>query len=246
MPTIELENVSKYYKIRRQDRHRQVGGKRYETGVQDVSLTIEQGDFVFLIGSSGAGKSTLLNLISGRLKPDSGTVYLGAMDLAKLVRWSNNRAAAMFGRVWQEHSLIRKMTVAENLYLAARIGRKRGESNRQLQIRVQKVLGLVGMARAGPKYPVELSVGECRRVELARAMINSPPILVLDEITANLDDDNIWDIFHLLTEINRKGTTVIMATHASQYVNIMHRRVVTLVDGKIIGDVKKGRYGDIV
>lgn len=246
MPTIELENVSKYYKIKRQDRLHRAGGKRFETGVENVSLTIEQGDFVFLIGSSGAGKSTLLNLISGRLKPDSGTVFLGAMDLAKLVRWSNNRAAAMFGRVWQEHSLIRKMTVAENLYLAARIGRKRGETNRQLQIRVQKVLGLVGMARAGPKYPVELSIGECRRVELARAMINSPPILVLDEITANLDDDNIWDIFHLLTEINRKGTTVIMATHASQYVNIMHRRVVTLVDGKIFGDVKKGRYGDVV
>jgi len=246
MPTIQLEHVSKYYKISRRERHSRIGGKRYETGVKDINLTIKQGEFVFLIGSSGAGKSTLLNLISGRLKPDSGTVYLGSMDLSKLVRWSNNRAAAMYGRVWQEHSLIRKMTVAENLQLAARIGRKRSETTKQMQIRVQKVLGLVGMARAGPKYPVELSVGECRRVELARALVNSPPILVLDEITANLDDDNIWDIFHLLTEINRKGTTVIMATHASQYVNIMHRRVITLVDGRIFGDVKKGRYGDVV
>lgn len=246
MPTIKLEHVSKNYKISRQERNSRVGGKRFETGVRDVNLTIEQGEFVFLIGSSGAGKSTLLNLISGRLKPDSGTVYLGAMDLAKLVRWSNNRAAAMYGRVWQEHSLIRKMTVTDNLLLAARIGRKRTETNKQMQIRAQKVLGLVGMARAGPKYPVELSVGECRRVELARAMINSPPVLVLDEITANLDDDNIWDIFHLLTEINRKGTTVIMATHASQYVNIMHRRVITLVDGRVFGDVKKGRYGDVL
>ena len=91
-----------------------------------------------------------------------------------------------------------------------------------------------------------MSIGECRRVELARALINSPPILVLDEITANLDDDNIWDMFHLLQELNRKGTTIIMATHASQYVNIMRRRVVTLVDGKIFGDVEKGRYGDVV
>ena len=91
-----------------------------------------------------------------------------------------------------------------------------------------------------------MSVGECRCVELARALINSPPILVLDEITANLDDDSIWDIFHLLTEINRRGTTVIMATHASRYVNIMRRRVVTLVDGQILGDVQKGKYGDVI
>lgn len=246
MPTIKLEHVSKYYKIPRRDRHSRIGNKRFETGVRDVDLTIEQGEFVFLIGSSGAGKSTLLNLISGRLKPDTGTVSLGSMDLAKLVRWSNNRASVMFGRVWQEHSLIRKMTVADNLLLAARIGRKRGENTRQMQIRVQKVLGLVGMGKAGGKFPVELSVGECRRVELARALVNSPPILVLDEITANLDDDNIWDILHLLSEINRKGTTVVMATHASQYVNIMRRRVVTLVDGQIFADVKKGRYGDVV
>ncbi len=246
MPTIKLEHVSKYYKISRRERHRRIGDKRYETGVENVDLTIEQGDFVFLIGSSGAGKSTLLNLISGRLKPDRGTVYLGSMNLSKLIRWSHNQATVMFGRVWQEHSLIRKMTVAENLLLAARVGKGRFETNLQMQIRVQKVLGLVGMARAGAKYPAELSVGECRRVELARALVNSPPILVLDEITANLDDDNIWDIFHLLTEINRKGTTVIMATHASQYVNIMHRRVITLVDGRVFGDVKKGRYGDVV
>lgn len=93
---------------------------------------------------------------------------------------------------------------------------------------------------------MELSVGECRRVELARAIINSPPILVLDEITANLDDDSIWDIFLLLNELNRRGTTVIMVTHASRYVNIMCRRVVTLVDGRVFGDVKKGRYGDVV
>ena len=95
-------------------------------------------------------------------------------------------------------------------------------------------------------YPGELSIGECRRVELARAMINSPPILVLDEITANLDDDNIWDMIILLNEVNRRGTTVIMATHASKYVNIMRRRVITLVDGHIFGDVERGRYGDVV
>lgn len=112
--------------------------------------------------------------------------------------------------------------------------------------RIRKVLGLVGMRGAEKKYPGELSIGECRRVELARAMINSPPILVLDEITANLDDDNIWDMIILLNEVNRRGTTVIMATHASKYVNIMRRRVITLVDGHIFGDVERGRYGDVV
>ena len=104
----------------------------------------------------------------------------------------------------------------------------------------------MGMRGAEKKYPGELSIGECRRVELARAMINSPPILVLDEITANLDDDNIWDMIILLNEVNRRGTTVIMATHASKYVNIMRRRVITLVDGHIFGDVERGRYGDVV
>ena len=100
-------------------------------------------------------------------------------------------------------------------------------------------MGLKGVEK---KYPVELSIGECRRVELARALIGSPPILVLDEITANLDEDSIWDVFHLLNELNRRGTTIIMT---SQYVNIMCRRVITLVDGRVFGDVKKGRYGDV-
>ena len=95
-------------------------------------------------------------------------------------------------------------------------------------------------------YPAELSIGECRRVELARALVSSPPILLIDELTANLDDDNIWDLMHLLNELNSRGTTIIMATHASRYVNIMRRRVITLVDGRLLGDVRNGRYGDIV
>ena len=214
MPTIALENVTKYY----------------QTGKH---------------GSSGAGKSTLLDVISGQMRPDRGVVRLEGRDLSKLMRWNYTRTAMLFGKVPQEQSLIRKMTVEENLMLAARVGRKL-ESARQLQARIEKVVGLVGMAGTGKRYPAEMSIGECRRVELARALINSPPILILDEITANLDDDNIWDIFHLLTEINHRGTTVIMATHASKYVNIMRRRVVTLVDGRLFGDVRKGRYGDVV
>ncbi len=245
MPTITLENVTKNYKLdrRQQKEHK---GKKYEVGVEDINLTIRQGEFVFLVGSSGAGKSTLLDLISGRLKPDKGTVSLDQKDLSKLIPWSQNRMAILFGKVQQEHSLIRKMTVEENLWIAAQVGRRRFESGKHVELRVKKVLGLVGIKGKEKKFPVEMSIGEGRKVELARALINSPPILVLDEITANLDDDNIWDMFQLLQEVNRMGTTVIMATHASRYVNIMRRRVITLVDGKIFGDVEKGRYGDVV
>lgn len=243
MPTITLEQVTKYYKIPKKYRR---GQKRFETGVENVDLTIEQGDFVFIVGSSGAGKSTLLDLISGKLRPDKGMVALNGRDLARLLPWSHNQTALLFGKVCQEQTLARRLTVGENLRMAAVIGRRRFESIKQVEERVRKVLGLVGMKDAGKKYPAEMSIGECRRVELARAIINSPPILVLDEITANLDDDNIWDMLILLNEINRRGTTVIMATHASKYVNIMRRRVVTLVDGRVFGDVKRGRYGDVV
>ena len=242
MPTITLENVSKYYKNRRGNR----SGRRYETGVEGVSLEIKQGEFVFITGSSGAGKSTLLDLISGRIKPDRGRVLLDGVSIARPLLWQRERIALMFGRVVEEHTLIRRMTVEDNLMIAARVGRKRFETPQEMRDRIKKVLGLVGLSGMEGRYPVEMSLGECRCIELARAMINSPPVLVLDEITANLDDDSIWDIFHLLTEINRRGTTVIMSTHASQYVNIMRRRVVTVVDGQILGDVQKGRYGDVV
>ena len=245
MPTITLENVTKNYKLDRRQQKEQKG-KKYEVGVEDINLTIRQGEFVFLVGSSGAGKSTLLDLISGKIRPDKGTVYLDKKDLSKLIPWSQNRMAILFGKVQQEHSLIRKMTVEENLWVAAQVGRRRFESGKHVDLRVKKVLGLVGMKGVEDKYPVELSIGQCRRVELARAMIGSPPVLVLDEITANLDDDCIWDTLHLLNDMNRKGTTIIMATHDSQYVNILRRRVITMSNGRVTKDEQKGKYGDVL
>ena len=237
MPAIELDNVSKFYKT----------DGRIEAAVRDVSLTINQGEFVFLVGSSGSGKSTLMQIMSGEVKPERGKVYLDGHELHRLLRWQRNSVSLLFGQVWQEHSLMRKRTVEENLRVAAIIGAaKRRDTRWDIQERVEKVLGIVGMQGSQNKYPAELSGGEVRRVELARAIINSPPILILDEITANLDEDNIWDIFHILSEINRRGTTVIMATHASRFVNIMYRRVVTMVDGRIFGDVERGRYGDVL
>ena len=243
MPAIKLEKVTKYYRPEKRWWRR---NQKIEIGVKDVDLVIEQGDFVFVIGSSGAGKSTLLDLISGRMRPDRGTVYFDGKGLSRLVASSHNQSGILFGKVSQEPTLVRKMTVEENLRLAAQIGRRKLETAKEMNLRVRKVLGLVGMWGAEKKYPVEMSIGECRRVELARALINSPPVLVLDEITANLDEDSMWDILMLLMEINRRGTTVIMATHASKYVNILRRRVVTLVHGRVFGDVKKGRYGDVV
>ncbi len=241
MPTIRLEKATKWYTS---DQGRSKS-KIQELGVKDVDLTIEQGEFVFVIGSSGAGKSTLLNLLSGEVKPDSGSVFLDDKDMQKLRKRSHNKMKLLFGHVFQESNLVRKMTVEENLYMVAQIGRRRHEKQADIQARITKVLGLVGMSDKRLKYPGELSGGECRRIELARALINSPSILVLDELTSSLDDDNIWDILHLLREINQKGVTVIMATHAGKYVNIMRRRVITLVDGRLFGDVKNGKYGNV-
>lgn len=232
MPEIRLENVSKLYK--------EDGKMHY--ALRDFTITVEQGEFVFLIGSSGAGKSTLLKLMGGEIPPDRGTVYVNNLNVARMVGPWRARVARTFGIVNQECLLIRKRTIRDNLLLAASaVGMRR-----KAQKAVTKALGIVGMPDVEDCYPAELSIGECRRVELARALVSSPPILLLDELTANLDDDNIWDLMHLLNELNTRGTTIVMATHASQYVNIMRRRVVTLVDGRVAGDVKNGKYGDIV
>jgi len=241
MPTIELYNVSKFYKPKRRKKR----SKHINMGVEEVDLTIRQGEFVFLVGSSGAGKSTLLRLITGEERPSQGRVCVDQKEMGWMLKFSRNRAATLFGKIWQDPTLIRKKTIGENLALASKIALGR-ETPQVVDLRIKKVLGLVGMKGVEKKYPVELSIGECRRVELARALIGSPPILILDEITANLDDDCIWDTLHLLNDINRKGTTVIMATHDSQYVNILRRRVISMSGGRVIGDVRKGKYGDVL
>ena len=241
MPTIYLDHVSKFYKPKRKRK----GIIHQDTGVEDVELNIHQGEFVFVVGGSGAGKSTLLRLIAGETKPTRGTVYLGDKDLNRALFLSRNRMSVMFGKIWQDPTLIRKKTIGENLALASQIALGR-ENAKVVDLRIKKVLGLVGMKGVEKRYPVELSIGECRRVELARALIGSPPILILDEVTANLDDDSIWDMLHLLNDVNRRGTTVIMATHDSQYVNILRRRVITMSGGRMIKDEEKGKYGDVL
>lgn len=233
MPEIRLENVSKVYKTE---------DKRKQYAVRDLSLKVSQGEFVFLIGSSGAGKSTMLKLMGGEISPDEGMVLVDDVNIGRYFGPWKARLARTFGIVSQETLLIRKRTIMENLMVAARAS----GLQRKSRPAAEKALGLVGLPMVGDAYPAQLSIGEVRRVELARALISSPPILLLDELTANLDDDTIWDVLHLLRELNNRGTTIIMATHASQYVNIMRQRVVTLVDGRLFGDVRNGRYGDIV
>ena len=234
MPEVRLDSVSKCFQVE----------KRSFAAVEDVSLSIQQGEFVFVTGSSGAGKTTLLQLICGDIRPTTGAVYLDQTNINQPGLWSRDRIRTAYGQVSQIPQLMRKRTVAENLKMAAMV--KRGRKVAPVQVRMEKVLRMVGVPNVQDKYPVELSGGECRRVELARAIINSPPILVLDELTSHLDEDTIWDIFHLLSELNRRGTTIIMATHAKKFVNLMRKRVITLVDGRIFGDVQKGRYGDVV
>ena len=233
MPEIHMEKVSKIYKTE---------DKRKHYAVRDLDFTVQQGDFVFLIGSSGAGKSTMLKLIGGEIAPDEGSVFVDNANIARFFGPWRVRLTRTFGIVSQQSILIRKRTIMENLMVAARAS----GMQRKSKAAAEKALGLVGLPKVGECFPAQLSIGEARRVELARALISSPPVLLLDELTANLDDDTIWDIMHLLNELNSRGTTIIMATHASQYVNIMRRRVVTLVDGKLAGDVQHGKYGDIV
>ena len=233
MPEIHMEKVSKIYKTE---------DKRKHYAVRDLDFTVQQGDFVFLSGSSGAGKTTMLKLIGGEIAPDEGSVFVDNANIARFFGPWRVRLTRTFGIVSQQSILIRKRTIMENLMVAARAS----GMQRKSKAAAEKALGLVGLPKVGECFPAQLSIGEARRVELARALISSPPVLLLDELTANLDDDTIWDIMHLLNELNSRGTTIIMATHASQYVNIMRRRVVTLVDGKLAGDVQHGKYGDIV
>ena len=234
MPQIRLEQVSKYYQQE----------KKAVPAVREIDLTIEQQEFVFVTGSSGAGKSTLLNLIEGEITPTAGAVYLDNVPIGQQRRFGHPRKAGCIGYVPQISQLMRKRTIEENLAMASMIGR--GRRKVPMEERIRKALCMVGLKDVEKRYPVELSLGECRRVELARAIINSPSVLVLDELTASLDEDTIWDLFHLIGELNRLGTTVIIATHAKNFVNLMRKRVITLVDGRIFGDVRNGRYGDVM
>ncbi|MBD3174610.1 MAG: cell division ATP-binding protein FtsE [Armatimonadia bacterium] len=215
---------------------------QYPNGTQAldrVSLTIQKGEFCFLVGPSGTGKSSLLKLVYREETPTGGQVVVADTDVAALPRRHVPLLRRRIGVVFQDFRLLTKKTAAENVgYALDVIGLPRREKHR----RVPKALELVDLVHKADAYPDELSGGEQQRVSIARALVNNPPILVADEPTGNLDPDASWNIIQLLSKINIKGTTVVVATHDRDIVNRMARRVVTMADGRVVADRQKASY----
>ena len=196
--------------------------KMYATGVEavhDATFTIEKGEFAFLVGSSGSGKSTLIKLILKEEEATKGNIIINGQDFR----------------------LLPDKTVYENVAFAMHIVRA---TPKHIRRQVPMVLSLVGLSNKAKMYPDELSGGEQQRVALARALVNNPSMIIADEPTGNLDPETSWDIMNLLNEINARGTTIVMATHAKDIVDKMKKRVIKIERGKIVRDVKRGGYGE--
>jgi cell division transport system ATP-binding protein len=217
--------------------------KRYPGGVlalNGISIEIHKGEFVFFVGPSGAGKSTIAKLLMREQLPTEGSIFIDGVDITRLKRRQVPMLRRKLGVVFQDFRLLENKTVFENVAFAMQVVEA---SKREITRQVPRVLSLVGLGDRVDAYPGQLSGGEQQRVSLARAIVNNPPILIADEPTGNLDPDTAWDIMKLLKEINRRGTTVIMVTHARDIVNYMRQRVVTLEKGMIVRDQQRGGYG---
>ncbi|HRU41419.1 MAG TPA: cell division ATP-binding protein FtsE [Candidatus Diapherotrites archaeon] len=207
--------------------------------LKNINLTINNGEFVFLVGSSGAGKSTIIKLLLKEMEPTAGTIIVGDKDITKYKRREIPYHRRNIGVVFQDFRLLQEKTVYENVAFAMEvIEAPPKEIRRQVPI----ILSMVGLSKKAGLYPQQLSGGEQQRVSLARAMVNSPSILIADEPTGNLDPDMSWDIMKTLSEINQRGTTILMATHASDIVDKMKKRVVEIENGIITRDEMKGGY----
>ena len=218
--------------------------KSYSNGVpalNDISLHVEKGEFVFIVGDSGSGKSTLIKLLLRELTPTSGRVIVNNFDLAKLRRRKVAKFRRNIGVVFQDFRLLKDRNVYENVAFAQRVIEV---PTKQIRKNVPAMLSLVGLAEKYKAKPKQLSGGEQQRVALARALVNNPPILLADEPTGNLDPRNSWEIMKLLEEINKRGTTVLVVTHNREIVNAMRKRVITVKKGVIISDEEKGEYID--
>lgn len=208
-------------------------------GLENASVNIERGDFVFLVGPSGAGKSTFIRLILKEINADSGRIKVGDYVVTELASRQIPQLRRKIGIVFQDFRLLPKKTVFENVAFAMEIMHK---SRRQIRKRVPQVLGLMGIEDKGKRYPQELSAGEQQRVAIARAIINNPKVLIADEPTGNLDPETATGIMELLDEINRTGTTIVMVTHAKDIVDRMNKRVIAIESGHIVRD-DYGQYG---
>ena len=223
---ITLENVSKSY-------------AKGPPALNDVSLHIDKGEFVFIVGNSGSGKSTLIKLLLKELEPTSGTIKVNGQELGKLKRRNVPKYRRGVGVVFQDFRLLKDRNVYENVAFAQRVIER---PNRVIKKRVPEILTLVGLAEKYKSFPRELSGGEQQRVALARALVNRPNILLADEPTGNLDPKNSLDIMRLLEEINERGTTVLVVTHNREIVNSFKKRVITMRKGVIVSDEQEGGY----
>lgn len=211
-------------------------------GLESVSLHIEKGEFVFLVGPSGSGKSTFIRLIIKELEPDRGRIFVGGRDLGTLRRWKVPYLRRNIGCVFQDFKLLSNKTVTENVMYALLVT---GNNSSMARRKVREILSLVGLGHKASNYPNELSGGEQQRVSLARAFVNHPPLLIADEPTGNLDPETSSGIMQLLYRINQTGTTVLMATHDREMVDKMRRRVIALEDGQVVRDQQRGGYGEV-
>jgi cell division transport system ATP-binding protein len=208
-------------------------------GLSDVSVQIDKGEFVFLVGPSGSGKSTFIKLLLKELDVSSGNLIVGGRSLPKLKRSRVPTLRRNIGCVFQDFKLLPNRSVYQNVAYALQV---QGKSRAEIRKKVPDIIGLVGLADKGDRMPHELSGGEQQRVSVARAFVNHPPLLIADEPTGNLDPDTSVGIMQLLYRINRAGTTVVMATHDREMVDKMRRRVIQLEDGRVVRDDRRGGY----
>ncbi len=224
---IRFENVSKRY------------GK--SPALNRLSLQIEKGEFVFLVGASGAGKSTFIKMLSHEEVPDEGSVFVDGIEVNRLKKSKIPFLRRKLGIVFQDFRLLAQKNVFENVAFAMEVIEAPTEEIRK---KVADVLELVGLSAKAHQLPATLSGGEQQRVAIARALVNRPVLLIADEPTGNLDPETAKSIMKLFNDINHLGTTIVMVTHAKELVNTMHKRVITIANGEIVRDVKKGAYED--
>ena len=224
---IEFVNVSKVYK---------------NTGthaLNNFSLSVDRGEFVFVVGPSGAGKSTFIKLMMREEKPSSGEVYVNGQNLVRMKRRKVPYYRRTLGVVFQDFRLIPNMNVYDNVAFALRVT---NVSGKEIRSRVPYILGLVGLSHKAKSLPEHLSGGEQKRVALARALVNNPPLIIADEPTGNIDPDLSFEIVDLLSEINKCGTTIVMVTHEHTLVNEFDHRVITIDEGTVISDDRNRGY----
>ena len=227
MALIELKDVTKKY-------------DKSTTALRHIDLSVNSGEFVYLVGPSGAGKSSFIKLLYREEKVSAGTLKVGEFNLTKMKKRQIPILRRSIGVVFQDYKLLPKKTIFENVAYAMQVI---GEKPREIKKRVPEVLELVGLKHKMRSFPDQLSGGEQQRVAIARAIVNNPKVLIADEPTGNLDPEISWEIMQLLERINLQGTTVLMATHNKQIVDNLRHRVIAIEEGRIVRDEEEGEYG---